>query len=31
MLETDASIVGVGTVLSQAQEDGIYHPITYAS
>ena len=31
ILETDASINGLGTVLSQAQEDGKVHPVAYAS
>ena len=31
VLETDASIDGLGAVLSQTREDGKLHPITYAS
>ena len=30
-LEIDASVNGVGAVLSQIQEDGLVHPIAYAS
>ena len=30
LLETDVSKLGLGTVLSQKQPDGWYHPITYA-
>ena len=30
-LERDASIIGLGTVLSQKQEDGKRHPVAYAS
>ena len=30
-LETDASIQGLGAVLSQVQEDGKPHPVAYAS
>ena len=29
LLETDASKEGLGAVLSQRQEDGQYHPVTY--
>ena len=31
VLETDASIAGLGAVLSQSQEDGLLHPVAYAS
>ena len=31
LLETDASVQGLGAVLSQVQEDGLAHPVAYAS
>ena len=31
LLETDASTMGLGAILSQMQEDGMVHPIAYAS
>ena len=31
LLETNASKEGLGAVLSQKQEDGQYHPVTYGS
>lgn len=30
-LETDASIKGLGAILSQRQQDGKLHPVAYAS
>ena len=30
-LEPDASVLGLGAVLSQVQEDGLLHPVAYAS
>ena len=30
-LETNASGDGLGAILSQLQEDGLYHPVAYAS
>ena len=30
-LETDASIQGLGAILSQKQQDGLVHPVAYAS
>jgi len=31
VLETDASILGLGAILSQTQEQGKLHPLAYAS
>jgi len=31
VLETDASVKGLGSVLSQIQDDGKLHPVAYAS
>ncbi len=31
ILETDASILGLGAILSQEQTDGTTHPVAYAS
>jgi len=31
ILETDASTIYLGAILSHAQDDGTVHPITYAS
>ena len=31
VLETDVSTVDIGSVLSQRQEDGLLHPVAYAS
>ena len=30
-LETDASIQGLGAILSQVQDDGLAHPLAYTS
>ena len=31
VLETDVSGIGLGAVLSRVQDDGVIHPIAYAS
>ena len=31
LLETDASCLGLGAILSQCQENGKYHPVTFGS
>ena len=31
LLEVDASVKGLGTILSQKKDDGCYHPVAYAS
>ena len=31
VLETDASILGLGAILSQQQPNGTIHPVAYAS
>jgi len=31
VLETDASILGLGAILSQVQDDDKLHPLAYAS
>ena len=31
LLKTDASKEGLGAVLSPKQEDGLFHPVAYAS